>query len=147
MKVFTMISNGEEEDAIFAEVRPHIKRTYNGEREINEAASYGRIQKHLDDYDVVVPNPAKAARYSNKYLGTNYGKNESVKWVFIDGVPDGQEVCNVIAYDKVNQLEKYSIDWYTVVDKWIKQKLKSVYEALDWDLERLTALRAARKLW
>ena len=147
MKVFTMISNGEEEDAIFDEVRPHIKRTYNGEREIDEAASYGRIQKHLDDYDVVVPNPAKAARYSNRYLGTNYGKNESVKWVFIDGVPDGQDVCNVVAYDNVQQLEEYSIDWYTVVDKWIKKKLKSVYEALDWDLERLTALRAARKLW
>ena len=106
-----------------------------------------QLERNLHEYDKVVPNAIKAARYSNEYLGTNYEKNDSVRWVFIDDVPEGQPYCNVIGYEDERQLSEYSIDWTTIVDKWIHRKLKSVYETLDWDLERLTARRVPRKLW
>ena len=74
----------------------------------------------------------------------DYKKNDSVQWVFIDDVPEGQPFTNVIAYDDERQLSEYGIDWTTIVDKWIHRKLKLVYETLDWDLERLTARRVPR---
>ena len=146
-KVFRMVSTGSNEDDIFNEIRPAIREVYLGERPATDASSYGRVKKALDDYDKVVPNPAKAARYSNQYLGTDYKKNDSVQWVFIDDVPEGQPFTNVIAYDDERQLSEYGIDWTTIVDKWIHRKLKLVYKTLDWDLERLTARRVPRKLW
>jgi len=146
-KVFRMVSTGSEEEEIFDEIRPAIREVYLGERPATDASSYGRVNKNLDDYDKVVPNPAKAARYSNEHLGTGYKKNDSVRWVFVDDVPEGQPYCNVVAYEDERQLSEYGIDWTTIVDKWIHRKLKLVYETLDWDLERLTARRVPRKLW
>jgi hypothetical protein len=90
---------------------------------------------------------AKAAMYSNAHLDTEYGKGEGIKWVHIDGVPEGQPPCNVIAYDDESQLEGYEIDWSTIVDKSITKKLKLVYETLDWDLNRLTDRRIPKTYW
>ena len=91
-----------------------------------------------------MPNAVKAARYSNKFLGNDYEKGESVKWLFINGVPEGQPQCNVIAFNEIEQLDEYVIDWSTCVTKWITAKLKLVYETLDWDVDRLTVRRIPR---
>ena len=146
-KVFTLISNGKDEDEVYEEIRPDIKHAYKGGISISDVSSYGSLSKDLDEYDKVVPNAAKAARYSNQYNGTDFGKRDSVKWVFIDDVPEGQPYCNVIAYDNENELEGYSIDWGTVVNKWVHKKLKSVYETLNWNLDGLTARRVPKRFW
>jgi len=142
---FTLIGNGANEDEVFEQVRPLIKQLYKGERDVQEIASSGRISKHLHEYDKVVPNPAKAARYSNLHLQTNFNKGDSIRWVFIDGVPEGQPMCNVVAFEEPHQLEGYSIDWTTTVEKWIRSKIKSVYETLYWNLDALTDLRVPKR--
>lgn len=146
-EAFRMIGSGADEEEVHAHLRPSIKELFSGEKSADYAASFGRIKKQLHEYDKVVPNPAKAARYSNRYLGTNYDKGESIKWVFIDDVPEDQEYCNVIAYDDESQLEGYGVDWSTIVDKWIHSKLKRVYETLEWDLNSLTARRIPKRWW
>ena len=143
-EVFTMICNGADEKAVFDKIRPIVKQVYSGECEIDDVVAYGRVQKKLDEYDKVVPNVAKAARYSNKFLGTDYDKGESIKWLFINGVPEGQPQCNVLAFSEIEQLDGYSIDWTTCVNKWITAKLKLVFETLEWDVERLTVRRIPR---
>lgn len=144
---FTMIATGKDEDDVWNKVRPIVKSVYNGEVSIEDVSAYGRLSKRLDEYDKVVPNPAKAARYSNQYLDTDFDKGEGIKWVFIEGVPEGQPPCNVIAYEDESQLDGYEIDWNTAVEKWITKKLKLVYETLDWDLNRLTERRIPKKYW
>ena len=146
-KVFTLISNGKDEDEVYEEIRDTILHAYKGGMSISNVSSYGSLSKDLDEYDKVVPNAAKAARYSNQYNGTDFGKRDSVKWVFIDDVPEGQPYCNVIAYDNESELEGYSIDWGTVVNKWVHKKLKSVYETLNWNLDGLTARRVPKRFW
>lgn len=143
-EVFTMICNGADEKVVFDKIRPIVKQVYSGECEIDDVVAYGRVQKKLDEYDKVVPNVAKAARYSNKFLGTNYDKGESIKWLFINGVPEGQPQCNVLAFSEIEELDGYSIDWTTCVNKWITAKLKLVFETLEWDVERLTVRRIPR---
>jgi DNA polymerase I len=143
-EVFTMICNGADEKVVFDKIRPIVKRVYSGECEIDDVVAYGRVQKKLDEYDKVVPNVAKAARYSNKFLDTNYDKGESIKWLFINGVPEGQPQCNVLAFSEIEQLDGYSIDWTTCVNKWITKKLKLVFDTLEWDVERLTVRRIPR---
>ena len=95
-EAFRMIGSGADEDEVYEALRPSIKELFSGEKSADYAASFGRIKKQLHEYDKVVPNPAKAARYSNRYLGTNYNKGESIKWVFIDDVPGRPRVlqCN-----------------------------------------------------
>ena len=147
-KVFTLISTGKSEEDIFDEVRPLIRAAYNGERPVIEASSYGGIKKAIEEYHPShTPNAVKAAKYSNEYIGTEYRKSDSAQWVFVDSVPEGQPFSNVVAFEHEEQLEGYTIDWTTIVDRWIHRKLKSVYEALEWDLDGLTARRVPRKLW
>ena len=146
-EAFTLICNGADEGDLFDNIRPMVKAVYGGGA-LDDVSAYGRIQKHLDDYNPShTPNTAKAAQYSNKYNNTDFNKGDSVKWVFINGVPEGQPQTNVIAYDEVSELDEYDIDWTTCVDKWIAKKLKVVYETLDWDLERLTAKRVLKQYW
>jgi len=147
-KVFTLISTGKSEEDIFNEVRPLIRSAYNGELSVTEASSYGGIKKNIEDYHPShTPNAIKAAKYSNEYIGTQYRKSDSAQWVFVDEVPEGQPYCNVVAFEHEEQLQGYGVDWTTTVDRWIHRKLKSVYEALEWDLDGLTARRVPRKLW
>ncbi len=73
-EAFRMIGSGANEEEVHAHLRPSIKELFSGEKSADYAASFGRIKKQLHEYDKVVPNPAKAARYSNRYLGTNYDK-------------------------------------------------------------------------
>jgi len=147
-KVFTLISTGKSEEDVFNEVRPLIRSAYNGELSVTEASSYGGIKKNIEDYHPShTPNAIKAAKYSNEYIGTQYRKSDSAQWVFVDEVPEGQPYCNVVAFEHEEQLQGYGIDWTTTVDRWIHRKLKSVYEALEWDLDGLTARRVPRKLW
>ena len=144
---FTMIATGKGEEEVWEVVRPIVKNVYKGNEPVESVSAYGRLSKHLHEYDKVVPNPAKAARYANEHLNTSFGKGEGIKWVFIDGVPEGQPPCNVIAYEDESQLRGYDIDWNTAVEKWITKKLKLVYETLDWDLEKLTERRIPKKYW
>ncbi len=147
-KVFTLISTGKSEEDIFNEVRPLIRSAYNGELSVTEASSYGGIKKNIEDYHPShTPNAIKAAKYSNEYIGTQYRKSDSAQWVFVDEVPEGQPYCNVVAFEHEEQLQGYGVDWTTTVDRWIHRKLKSVYDALEWDLDGLTARRVPRKLW
>jgi len=147
-EIFTLISNGKGEEEIFEEIRPKIKNAYNGGIPISDVSSYGSLSKELDDYHPShTPNAAKAARYSNEYNNTAFGKRDSVKWLFIDDVPEGQPYSNVIAYSDESQLENYGVDWGTVVQKWVHKKLKSVYETLNWNLDGLTARRVPKKYW
>lgn len=142
---FELIATGADENEVYNNVRPAVTNLYKGGKSVDEIASSGRISKNLHEYDKVVPNPAKAARYSNQYLKTDFNKGDSIKWVFVNGVPEGQPLTNVIAYENVNQLEDYDIDWSTVVDKWVRSKIKSVYETLNWDLDAVTAMRVPKK--
>ncbi len=147
-EAFNIIATGKDEDDVWNKVRPIVKSVYSGEVSIEDVSAYGRLSKHLDEYHPShTPMTAKAAMYSNTHLDTDYGKGEGIKWVHIDGVPEGQPPCNVIAYDDVSQLEGYEIDWSTIVDKSITKKLKLVYETLDWDLNRLTERRIPKKYW
>jgi DNA polymerase elongation subunit (family B) len=143
-ETFNLICSGADEGEVFDAVRPMVKAVYGGGA-LDDVTAYGRISKKLHEYDKVVPNTAKAARYSNKYNNTDFNKGDSIKWVFINGVPEGQPQCNVIAYDDASELDEYEIDWSTCVEKMVTKKLKTVYETLGWDLERLTAKRVLRE--
>ena len=145
-KSFELIATGKEEDEVFNEIRPLIKQVYDGVHPPSYASSFNSLSKDLDKYEKTI-NAVTAARYSNQYLGTNYKKNDSVQWVYIDDVPEGQPFTKVIAYDDERQISEYSVNWSVTVEKWIHDKLKTVYYGLGWDLERLTARRVPRKLW
>ena len=85
-KSFELIATGKEEDEVFNEIRPLIKQVYDGVHPPSCASSFNSLSKDLDKYEKTI-NAVTAARCSNQYLGTNYKKNDSVQWVYIDDVP------------------------------------------------------------
>ena len=124
---------------------------YRGEVDVLDACSSGRISKAPSAYEGSVPNPARAAIYANEYMGTRFTKGDSVRWVYVDGVPDGNAATPVVAVQNQEaeplDIEGYDIAWSTLVEKWIGAKLKSVYKNMDWDLDAVTARRVPVKMW
>ena len=151
-EAFQMIATGAEEEDVYQAIRPLIKETYDGAHSLSDVASSGRIIKYLHNYESgSVPNPARAAIYANTQHKTNYLKGDSVKWVYVDGVPDGWPQTPVAAcQDQEGEpldMTGYDVAWGTIVEKWVTKKMESVYEVLGWDLQSLTARRVPAKLW
>ena len=146
---FNLICNGKEEDDVKSAIVPFVNNLYNGNTSINDITSHARIQKDFKDY--VSPTAAvQAAMYYNKYHANKNDiikKGESVKWVYVNGVPNGQSSISFAAYKEENDLDDYSIDWYTVIEKLVTAKLKSVYEALGWNLQAVVKDNRMKSYW
>ena len=63
------------------------------------------------------------------------GEGDSVNWVYVSGVPDGQPKADIVAYREEVDLAGYTLDYDTMVDKLVKSKVKSIFNALNWNLD------------
>lgn len=150
--MFEMIATGADEADVYAALRPRIKETYTGVHDISDVASSGRIKNALKDYvKGSVPNPARAGIYANEHHGTKFLKGDNVRWVYVDGVPQGAPYTPVMACENERgeplDLKGYDIAWSTTVEKWVAEKIGGVYRVLGWDLNALTAQRVPVKMW
>jgi len=145
------VGSGESEEELHALLRPRVMEVYRGEVDVLDASSSGRISKAPSAYEKSVPNPARAAIYANEYMGTRFSKGDSVRWVYVEGVPDGNAATPVVAIQNHEaeplDIEGYDIAWSILVEKWIGAKLKSVYKNMEWDLDAVTARRVPVKMW
>jgi hypothetical protein len=174
--VFKLVGTGANEDRVAEILRPMVLDVYTGNVDTKDVAAYGRLSKtpceYRDSngdpwkgsngskcsicrterdahYTSVVPNSVKSARYYNKYVAgiDEIGKGDSSYWLFVNGVPDGKPLTNVTAFSDDKDLEGFSIDWNTTVEKWITAKLKLLYETLDWDLDSIVTRHRPNRLW
>ena len=175
--VFRLVGTGAEEEEVAAKIRPMVVDVYTGKVDVKDVAAYGRLSKtpceyrdsngdswkgsngskcsicRLDrsaHYTSVVPNSAKAARYYNKHVagkGDEFGKGDSSYWLFVNGVPEGKPATNVTAFNDEKDLEGFSVDWSTTVDKWVTAKLTNLYETLNWDLDSVVTRYRPNRLW
>lgn len=136
--VLTAICTGATEEEVIGLVRPLAKRIKRGDVEPQDIATTTRLQKRLDAYSDSTGGAVKAARYYNEYIAKkpHYGEGDSVNWVYINGVPAGLPAIDVVAYETPDELTDFALNYDLMVDKLIKAKLKPIFKALDWDLER-----------
>ena len=163
--MLTAICSGADEEEVIGMVRPLAKKIQRGDVELKEIATTTRLQKSLDKYAHSIGGAVKAARYYNQHIaGRNaLGDGDSVNWVYVNQFPEGKpnyivaknldtkeqvEVkVDVVAFENDSDLDGFGLDHDVMVDRLIKRKLKPIFKALDWDLERASGAAMPKQYW
>tara|TARA_R100000008_G_scaffold18473_1_gene9320 strand:+ start:10111 stop:12510 length:2400 start_codon:yes stop_codon:yes gene_type:complete len=148
--IFTLISEGKEESEIVEAVRPLAASLLKGSVGVDTVSSWTRLGKNPKDYNPShMPNGAKAAFYYNQNIskGDKFKQGDSVPWVYISDVPEGKPPSKVVAYMDESDLEGYTLDWTTMVDKLILSKITVMEEAMGWDSKRAVGKPAPKRYW
>jgi DNA polymerase I len=147
--VLTAICTGASEDEVIGMIRPISKRIKKGDVKLSEVASTTRLQKSLSAYSATTGGAVKGARYFNEHLATTdkYGEGDSVNWVYVVKAPDHLPPTDVVVYQKETDLDGFDLDYDKMVDKLVKQKMKGIFGALDWNLEFASGAAQPKKYW
>ena len=62
-------------------------------------------------------------------------------------MPDGLPSIDVVAYENASELADFTLNYDLMVDKLIKAKLKPIFKALNWDLERASGAAMPKQYW
>lgn len=91
--------------------------------------SYGKIRvKNGRSYKTGTPPVVQGCRYSNKYLGTRFGKGSKPKWAYIKSVPPGYPYTRVLSFTK-KLPDGFIMDYDIMIEKMFKDKLVEIYKA------------------
>jgi len=93
-----------------------------------EIALVKGLSKGLDEYKANAPH-VRAVLYSNKYLGTRFGKGSRVYILWVKAVK-GLPQTDVIAFDEDTKLPEIVVDWEKMEDVNIWQKAKPILEVV-----------------
>ena len=147
--VLTAICGGAEEDEVIGMIRPISKRIKRGDVSLSDIATTTRLQKAINAYSSSTGGAVKGARYFNEHLATTekYGEGDSVNWVYVIKTPDNLPPTDVVAFEKESDLEGFELDYDKMVDKLVKQKMKGIFGALDWNLEFASGAAQPKKYW
>jgi hypothetical protein len=99
-------------------------------KEIKEALhDYGKIKREGKIERIIgVPAHVKAAKYSNKYLGTRYDKGSKPMFMYIKAPAPGFPDTDVVAFEK--QIPNGFIPNYKIIrEKMFKNKLDTIFQA------------------
>ena len=97
-------------------------------------------------YERVPPNAAKAMLYYNHNLSKEepFLVNDQAQWVYVSGVPDDMPHTNVVAFREASDIDDFTVDYGLLVEKFIRNKLESIYDVLDWDIANLCEMGPKR---
>jgi DNA polymerase elongation subunit (family B) len=145
--IFNLVGTGAEEEEVNAAIRPISLKTLKGELSIDEVAPYGRIGK--DKYVNVPPMSVRGAYYYNDHLDPidPFRTGDSVRWVYVAGTPTGLPNTNVIGFRKPEEIDGFLVDHSLCVEKFIRAKIKRLYDVLEWNLDEASGAKRPKKHW
>lgn len=131
--VIEMILRGD----AFEDVRDYlydvIRRYRRGEYPLDEVGIPGGIGKNLESYENEDAH-IRGAKYSNKYLGTDFKRGSKPKRVYIKTVTKKYPRTDVICFEYGDQVPpEFVVDWETMLEKTLKIPISRIIEPLGWD--------------
>lgn len=146
-QIFHLVGSGATESEVSEIIRPIALKLKKGEYTANELAPYGRLGKA--QYERVPPNAAKGAIYYNDHLATNDPIRvfDSAQWLYVNEVPKGKPYTNIVSYREESEVKDFSIDYDTMVNKFIKAKIQPIYDVLGWDVGYACGDKVPKKYW
>ena len=111
-------------------------------------ASYGRMGKEV--YKTTPPLSVRAARYYNANMDPvdPVRVGDSIRWLYVSKVPEKLPHTVVAAFRNPIELEGFSVDYGLIVDKFIKAKIKRVYQTLNWkSLDEACGAKMPKSHW
>lgn len=154
-----LVGMGADEDEVNDAIRPISLAVKNGEIPIEELSPYGRIKNKFAKYKANVPLPVRAAKYYNDNLDPDepFKPGDGAQWVFVKAVPEGMSNtvrvahktfdANVIAFRETSELDDFTLDYDTIVEKMIRAKLKNIYETMGWSLDTASGAPVPEVYW
>jgi DNA polymerase elongation subunit (family B) len=141
---FRLIGAGSTEEEVYEALRPIVLSTFRKQKSVEEVAAFGRMGKAK--YERVPPNAAKAMLYYNHNLSKEepFLVNDQAQWVYVSGVPDDMPHTNVVAFREASDIDDFTVDYGLLVEKFIRNKLESIYDVLDWDIANLCEMGPKR---
>ena len=135
-KIIEMILYGKSREEILEFVREIYNNLKKGKYSPNELGIPKGIQKPLEAYGgykngrvIPIPFHIRAAIWSNKYLGTNFGEGNKVKVLYVKKV-HGYPSTDVIAFTDDTKLPELEIDTEKYIN-WLKSKVEDFLRILD----------------
>ena len=61
--------------------------------------------------------------------------------------PNGMPPIDVVAFEELSDLDGFVLDYDKMVDKLVKSKIKPIFQALNWDLDRASGAAMPKKYW
>tara|TARA_R100000008_G_C3585031_1_gene171559 strand:- start:2526 stop:3704 length:1179 start_codon:yes stop_codon:yes gene_type:complete len=144
---FNLICDGADENAVTKEMRAIVASVKNGGVEPSEVCQTTRLGLKLSDYKTLSGASRAAQYYNDNIEGPLYGKGDSVSWVYVSGVPADKPETDIVAFRESEDLEGFTLDTATIINKAVKAKLKSSYETLGWDLEAASGAAIPKRYW
>lgn len=142
-RVMELILEGEGKEQIRKYLIKVVKKYRAGECSLDMIGIPGGIGKNLNDYDIDDAH-IRGAKYSNDYLGTEFGKGSKPKRVYIKSIdPSGigeqkYPDTNVICFEYGDQVPKeFHVDLDLMLEKTLKQPISRIIEALGWEWNEL----------
>lgn len=132
-QLITMILEGKSYEEIRSTISEIVRKYRAGEYDLDMIGIPGGIGKQLTDYDIPDAQ-VRAAKYSNEYFGTNFGKGSKPKRLYIKSVPMGYPRTDVICFEYPDQIPiGFIIDRETMLKKSLEDPLTRILEALGWN--------------
>jgi len=131
--VLEMILRGDAFSDVQAYLRAVIRKYRRGEYSLDEAGIPGGIGKNLENYENDDAH-IRGAKYSNKYLGTDFKRGSKPKRVYIKTVTAKYPRTDVVCFEYADQVPpEFVVDWETMLEKTLKGPLSRIIEPLGWD--------------
>jgi len=132
-RIFEMLlKEKKEKKEVMDFVREEKEKIKSMQYSLSEIATPKSITSDFQDYKVKTFH-VKAAEWSNKYLGTEYGKGSKVKIIY--GYIEGLPVCDAFAFKDEKLLEgrKIRINWKKQMKVLVDNKIDRIYSAMGWN--------------
>tara|TARA_R100000995_G_scaffold61816_1_gene31594 strand:- start:1874 stop:4237 length:2364 start_codon:yes stop_codon:yes gene_type:complete len=146
--LFRQVGTGAEEKEVTDAIRDISTSVLSGEWGIESLAPYGRIGK--ETYKNTPPLSVRAARYYNEHMDPidPVRVGDSIRWLYVSESPENLPYTEVAAFRNPIELEGFSVDYGLIVDKFIKAKIKRVYDTLGWEsLDKACGAKMPKSHW
>ena len=146
--LFRKVGTGAEEREVTDAIRDVSMSVLSGDWNMERLAPYGRIGK--ENYKNTPPLSVRAARYYNSHMDPidPVRVGDSIRWLYVSKVPEDMPYTEVAAFRNPVELEGFSVDYGLIVDKFIKAKIKRVYDTLGWkSLDEACGAKMPKSHW
>ena len=146
--LFRKVGTGAEEREVTDAIRDFSVSVLNGDWDMDRLAPYGRVGK--EKYKNTPPLSVRAARYYNNHMDPidPVRVGDSIRWLYVSKVPEDMPYTEVAAFRNPVELEGFSVDYGLIVDKFIKAKIKRVYDTLGWkSLDEACGAKMPKSHW
>lgn len=128
------------EGADKSEVQSFITDVCNGIK--NEEYSFHKIgipskmKKAPDEYETDRP-VIRAIKYANEYMDESFAPGDKPKLLYVKRTPPGLPDTDVICFSQVTPPDGFIVDYDTMVDKVVRQKVRRILRVMDWSWDSM----------